>query len=155
MGLNAAETKAVARDDGPMILSSAPEGYDALVMADIARARGGLSLFIARDGGRAQTFIDAMRFFAPEVECILFPSWDCLPYDRIGPSPGVSAQRMAVLARLQAGLKGGKPAILVAAAHAVLQRLPPPTALERASYSAKPGADVVIADLERYFAVNG
>ena len=155
MGLNAAETKAVARDDGPMILSSAPEGYDALVMADIARARGGLSLFIARDGGRAQTFIDAMRFFAPEVECILFPSWDCLPYDRIGPSPGVSAQRMAVLARLQAGLKGDKPAILVAAAHAVLQRLPPASALERASYSAKPGADVVIADLERYFAVNG
>ena len=70
MGLNAAETKAVARDDGPMILSSAPEGYDALVMADIARTRGGLSLFIARDGGRAQTFIDALRFFAPEVECI-------------------------------------------------------------------------------------
>jgi transcription-repair coupling factor (superfamily II helicase) len=155
VGLNAAETKAVARDDGPLILSSAPEGYDALVMADIARARGGLSMFIARDGGRAQTFIDAMRFFAPEVECILFPSWDCLPYDRIGPSPGVSAQRMAVLARLQAGLKGDKPVILVAAAHAVLQRLPPASALERASYSAKPGSDVVIADLERYFAVNG
>ena len=68
MGLNAAETKAVARDDGPMILSSAPEGYDALVMADIARARGGLSLFIARDGGRAQTFMNALRFFGPEVK---------------------------------------------------------------------------------------
>ena len=90
-------------------------------MADIARARGGLSVFIARDGGRAQAFIEALKFFAPEVETVLFPSWDCLPYDRIGPSSAVSAQRMATLARLADGTLGGKKgAILVAPAAAAL-----------------------------------
>jgi transcription-repair coupling factor (superfamily II helicase) len=152
---SAAELKAVSSDGGALTLAGAPEGFDALVMADIARARGGLSVFIARDGGRSQAFIEAMRFFAPEVECVAFPSWDCLPYDRIGPSSGVSAQRMAVLARLAKGWKTDKPTMLVAAAPAVLQRLPPAEALLRASYDAAPGQDVNIADLERYFAVNG
>ncbi len=155
MAPSAAELKAVNSDSGGLTLSSAPEGFDALVMADVARARGGLSVFIARDGGRAQAFIDAMRFFAPEMECVLFPSWDCLPYDRVGPSSAVAAQRMAMLARLAKGWLTERPSILVAAAPSVVQRLPPASALLRASYTAKPGAEVNIADLERYFAVNG
>ena len=39
VALEAAELKAVARESGGLTLSSAPEGFDALVMADIARAR--------------------------------------------------------------------------------------------------------------------
>ena len=27
-----------------------------------------------------------------------FPAWDCLPYDRVGPSAGIAAERMATLA---------------------------------------------------------
>ena len=74
---------------GPLRLTGAPEGFDALVMGDIVRARGGLSVFVARDdGARASAFSDALTFFAPEVERLQFPGWDCLPYDRAGPSPG-------------------------------------------------------------------
>ena len=28
------------------------------------------------------------------------PAWDCQPYDRVSPNPGVAAQRMTALARL-------------------------------------------------------
>ena len=94
------DLKRIAQGPGRLDLAGAPEGYDALVMADIARARGGLSAFVARDGARASAFIDALRFFAPEIETIVFPAWDCLPYDRMGPSAGVAAQRMAALAQL-------------------------------------------------------
>jgi len=154
--LSPADAKRIAKQDGRLDLIGAPEGFDALVMADVARARGGLSVFIARDGGRAAAFIDALRFFAPEVETALFPSWDCLPYDRMGPSSAVSAQRMATLARLAAGALGGaKAAILVVPAAAALQRVPQKSVVSRASYSAEVGKKVVIADLERYFAVNG
>ncbi|MBN9319693.1 MAG: DEAD/DEAH box helicase [Caulobacterales bacterium] len=155
-GPSAADAKRIAKQDGRLDLIGAPEGFDALVMADIVRARGGLSMFIARDGARSQAFIDALKFFAPEVEVALFPSWDCLPYDRIGPSSAVSAQRMATLAKLASGTFGAsKPAILVTAAPAALQRVPQKAVVSRASYSAKVGNRVVIADLERYFAVNG
>jgi transcription-repair coupling factor (superfamily II helicase) len=123
-------------------------------MADLTRARKTLSLFVARDGARAAAFVDALGFFAPEIEVIRFPSWDCLPYDRSGPSSSVAADRMATLSRLAAGLDD-KPRILVTQIAAALQRVPPKSAISQASYSARTGNDVDLADLERYFAVNG
>ncbi len=150
-----ADLKYVAKADGRLELTGAPEGFDALVMADIARARGGLTVFVARDGARASAFIDAMRFFAPEIPILQLPSWDCLPFDRIGPSAGIAAQRMATLSQLARGDFAGKATLLVTAAPAILQRLPSRADLKRAGYSARPGQDVAIGDLERYFAVNG
>jgi transcription-repair coupling factor (superfamily II helicase) len=149
------DLKQIAKAAGGLTLAGAPEGFDALVMADIARARGGLTAFVARDTARANAFVDALKFFAPEVEAVLLPSWDCLPYDRIGPSSGVSATRMATLSRLARGLGEKKPAILVLPAPALLQRVPTKDVLLRASYSARVGNVVDIKDLERYFAVNG
>ncbi len=149
------DAKQIAKAAGGLTLAGAPEGFDALVMGDIARARGGLTAFVARDTARANAFADALKFFAPEIEVVIFPSWDCLPYDRVGPSAGVAAQRMATLSRLARGLGSAKPAILVIAAPALLQRVPDKSVLMRASYSAKVGNSVDIKDLERYFAVNG
>ena len=153
--MSAAQLRRVAEDPGRLDLVGAPEGFDALVMADIVKARKGLSVFVARDGARLSAFVDAFRFFAENVEVLTFPAWDCLPYDRIGPSPGVAAQRMATLSQLAADLDEKKPVLLVTTAPALLQRVPPVKFVKRASYSAKVGNSVEIADLERYFAVNG
>src|SRR3989344_7253257 len=108
-----AQLRRVADDPGRLDLVGAPEGFDALVMADVVKARKGLSVFVARDGARLSAFADAFRFFAQNVEVLTLPAWDCLPYDRIGPSPGVAAQRMATLSRLAEGLDEKKPALLV------------------------------------------
>jgi transcription-repair coupling factor (superfamily II helicase) len=149
------QQKRLVQDPGRLDLIGAPEGYDALVMADIARGRGGLSVYVARDGSRLSAFVDAFAFFAPEIEVLTFPSWDCLPYDRVGPSPGVAARRMTTLARLAEGLDAQRPVLLVTAVAAMMQRVPPRAAISKASYSARVGNTVEIADLERYFAVNG
>jgi transcription-repair coupling factor (superfamily II helicase) len=151
----AAEHRRIAQDPGRLDLVGAPEGFDALIMADIVRARGGVSVFVARDGSRLSAFTDAFRFFASNVEVLRFPSWDCLPYDRTGPSPGVAAERMTTLARLAKGFDAKKPVVLVTTVPALLQRVPPKSAVEGAAYSAKVGNVVEIADLERYFAING
>ncbi len=152
--ITAAEMRRVAEDPGRLDLVGAPEGFDALVMANIVKARKGLSVFVARDGARLSAFTDAFRFFASQVEVLTFPAWDCLPYDRIGPSAGVAAQRMTTLSRLAAGLDD-KPRLLVTSVPALVQRVPPQAAIKGASYSAHVGNSVQIGDLERYFAVNG
>ncbi|HEX7945284.1 MAG TPA: transcription-repair coupling factor [Phenylobacterium sp.] len=144
----------VADDPGRLDLVGAPEGFDALVMADLVKARKGLSVFVARDGTRLSAFVDAFRFFAQDVEVLHFPAWDCLPYDRVGPSAGVAAQRMAALSQLADGLDG-KPRLLVTTVPGLLQRVPPIKAVKAAGWSAKPGNSVEIAELERYFAING
>jgi transcription-repair coupling factor (superfamily II helicase) len=150
-----AQMRRVADDPGGLDLIGAPEGFDALVMADIVKSRKGLSVFVARDGARLSAFADAFRFFAPTVEVVTFPAWDCLPYDRIGPSAGVAAQRMATLARLAAGVDAKTPMLLVTTVPALLQRVPPREVISQASYSARVGNSIQIEDLERYFAVNG
>jgi transcription-repair coupling factor (superfamily II helicase) len=151
----AEDIKRVAGAADALELTGVPEGFDALVAADLARARGGVNVFVARDGSRATAFEAAMAFFAPELEILRLPSWDCLPYDRIGPSAGVSAERMATLTRLARGGFGKKPVLLITQAPALLQRLPPKAAVLAASYTAQVGADVDMAVLERYFAING
>jgi transcription-repair coupling factor (superfamily II helicase) len=124
-------------------------------MADMVRARKGVSVFVARDAGRASAFIDALKFFAPGVETMRMPSWDCLPYDRIGPSPAVAAERMATLSWLARAEPGAKPVVLVISIPALMQRVPPRDMVKAAGYVAKSGQDVNVADLERYFGVNG
>ena len=124
-------------------------------MADIVKARGGVSVFIARDAARASAFAEAIGFFAREVELIRLPNWDCLPYDRISPSPGVAAQRMAALSRLAQANGEKTPRLVITTVSAVLHRVPPRAELAKASYTARTGGRVEVADLERYFAVNG
>ena len=150
-----ADLRRVAADPGRLELAGAPEGFDALAMADIARARRAPVLFVARDGGRASAFADAMAFFAPEIELIRFSAWDCLPYDRSGPSAGVAARRMETLARLARGLDPKKSTLIITTADALIQRLPPRSVVGAAGYAARVGDTVDIADLERYFAING
>jgi transcription-repair coupling factor (superfamily II helicase) len=149
------DLKRIAQAPGRLDLVSAPEGFDALILADVLRARGGLNAFVARDTARAGAFIDSLKFFADDIEIIRFPSWDCLPYDRIGPSPGVAAEQMAALSRLALDPKPKKTTLLVLTSPALLQRVPPRAAVKTGSYLARAGQDVNIADLERYFAVNG
>ncbi|HTI67427.1 MAG TPA: transcription-repair coupling factor [Caulobacteraceae bacterium] len=146
----------IAKAAGRLEFVGAPEGFDALVVADIARARKGVVVFVARDGTRASAFSDSLAFFAPDLATLRVPSWDCLPYDRIGPSASVAAERTAALSTLAARPKDkGEPLVVIATVPALLQRVPPRQAVAAASYQARTGRDVQIAELERYFAVNG
>jgi transcription-repair coupling factor (superfamily II helicase) len=151
-----AALKRVAADAGGLDLAGAPEGFDALITADVARARGGVTLFAARDYARANAFADALQFFAPDLEVLRFPAWDCLPYDRVSPSAGLAAQRMAALTRL--ARRDGKdrtPLLVLTTVPALVQRVPPRSMTEAAAYATRVGRDVNVTELERYFAVNG
>ena len=76
-------------------VTGVPSGSEVLVLAEIASV--GLDvLFVARDDlGLARTAA-ALAFFAPAVDCLEFPAWDCLPYDRVSPLGGIVGQRLYV-----------------------------------------------------------
>ena len=67
--------KRIAKEDGRLHVAGTPEGFDALVVADAARARGGITCFVATDHGRATSFLDAVGFFAPDLEVLRFRAW--------------------------------------------------------------------------------
>ena len=95
-----------------LTLTGIADGAEGLVIADLARtiASGArppaISMaVICRDGARMAMLARALGFFAPDIEVLEFPAWDCLPYDRVSPHAGIVAQRMTTLARL-ARVKG-------------------------------------------------
>ena len=85
-----------------LILSNVPEGMDALVIAESVKGNSDNIplLHIARDDQRMENMAELVSFYIPEAEVITFPSWDCLPYDRVSPSPDILASRMTGLIKI-------------------------------------------------------
>ena len=146
----------ISSSSSDLTLSGCPEGFDALVASDLAR-REGLSVFIARDYARMNAVISALGFFAPDLEILQFPAWDCLPYDRMSPTPGIVAQRMYALSRLTAmkGKKPEKPRLLMTTVNAMAQKIPPRAVVSEGRLSLRPGQSQDIDKLEAYFQHQG
>jgi transcription-repair coupling factor (superfamily II helicase) len=143
----------IAKQQGRLTVSGAPQGYDAYIAAEAAQRRGGPVLFVALDDGEADAAERALRFFAPRLSVLPFPAWDCLPYDRVSPKPDIESRRLATLAVL--ARDEGKPAVIVTTINAVLQRVPPKSAIANASFAAKNGAEVDRDALVAFLAGNG
>ncbi|HIJ63179.1 MAG TPA: hypothetical protein HPQ04_10855, partial [Rhodospirillaceae bacterium] len=78
---------------GRITVAGVPEGYEAMLLAELATRRGQL-LHIARDDSRPARLAEALAFFAPDIEVLEFPAWDCVPYDRVSPNVEIVAHRM-------------------------------------------------------------
>ncbi|OYW44104.1 MAG: transcription-repair coupling factor [Sphingomonadales bacterium 32-68-7] len=124
----------------PLTLASIPRGAQPLVMADLARAAIGRAVFIAPDEQAMRAVADAAHWFAPELEVIEFPAWDCLPYDRASPALAVSSRRLSALHRLQAGKASGQ--LLVTTVNAALQRVLTPFRVRETVRELKPGMQI-------------
>ena len=135
----------------PLTLAALARGAQPLVLADLARAAKTRAVFIAPDEAAMQAIADSAAFFAPELEVLSFPAWDCLPYDRASPALSISARRLAALHRLQA--KTDKPQLLVTTINAVLQRVATPFRIRENVRLLKPGMEIgresLIALLQR------
>ena len=146
----------IAKSDRALILSGCPEGFDVMVAADLAR-QDGVSVFVARDFARLNAVVDQLKFFAPDLETLVFPAWDCLPYDRMSPTPGIVAQRMYALSKLAQwrAQKPAKPVLIMTTANAVAQKVPPLKAIDEGHLSLKPGLSMEMSELETYFLKHG
>src|SRR5207237_6469966 len=109
-------------------------------------------LVICRDGQRLAQLARGLAFFGPDVVVEQFPSWDCLPYDRVSPHAAIVAQRMVALSRLARTTGRDRSAVLLTTVNAALQRLPARKLVAAQALSAAPGnmlrMDGVVAWLE-------
>ena len=138
-------------------LFGAPEGADALVLAELARASGGGDLlYVVRDGNRLERLEESLRFFAPGRAVLTFPAWDCLPYDRQSPHPDIVGERLSTLATLATPKTPGSPGrIVLASVGAVLQRVPKRDTLAGVVFTLKAGGRLDTAALQVFLAGNG
>ncbi|MEI8395357.1 MAG: transcription-repair coupling factor [Rhodospirillaceae bacterium] len=139
-----------------LTIGGAPEGQDARVLVELATKAGPAGLLhVASDDDRAARLAEALAFFAPELEVLSFPAWDCLPYDRVSPNGSFVARRIATLARLLEPTKADTKRVVLTTVAAIMQRVPPRGALRHASFRAAIGDRVDIEQLQKYLAHNG
>jgi transcription-repair coupling factor (superfamily II helicase) len=150
------------RPDQPLTIAGVPDGAEGLIISDLARAVAARAhapatslMVICRDGPRMGALSRALRFFAPDIEVLEFPSWDCLPYDRVSPHAGTVAQRMTTLSRLARVQVRDRPAVLLTTVNAALQRVPAKNLVAKQALSAAPGNVLGMAGVSNWLELNG
>ncbi|MGA6942274.1 MAG: transcription-repair coupling factor [Pseudolabrys sp.] len=146
----------------PLTLSQVADGAEGLVFADLARAIAAkknapaISLaVVCRDGQRMAALSLALTFFAPEIQVLEFPAWDCLPYDRVSPNTAVVGQRMTVLSRLARVRGRDKPSVLMMTVNAALQRVPARDFVATHALSVAPGNVIGMQGIVDWLELNG
>ncbi|MES2729316.1 MAG: transcription-repair coupling factor [Pseudomonadota bacterium] len=137
-----------------------PEGQDARFLATQARAAmadDACVVYIGVDMPVLSELAQQIAFFAPDVQICLLPPWDCLPYDRVSPTPDVTAARVAALVTLldwQAQSKRA-PRLLLTTHAAWGQHVMAPDTLRRATLLVRSAQKIDRDQLSRFLADNG
>ena len=134
-------------------LSGAPDGFDANILSNFITEKQKSIIFVARDDKRLDLMRKSLWFFSPNIPVLNFPSWDCLPYDRVSPNADVSSARMATLAALSSGFEA--PIVLLTTLNAITQYIPNRTIVSNNSFVAIVGRTINVKELRAYFSKMG
>lgn len=135
-------------------IGGTPAGHDARVVAEAAVRSGATPIVhVALDDMRAAVLADCLSFFAPQIEIVHFPAWDCLPYDRISPSADIAGARLSALGRMTQAFT--KPCVVLTTVNALLQKSLPPEIVKDYCLTLATGGSVPPEKLTRFLAGSG
>jgi transcription-repair coupling factor (superfamily II helicase) len=147
------ELKTILDATVPLTLSGVPSGFLPSLLADIARAAHLRAVYVAADEAQMRAVAATATWFAPELEIVQLPAWDCLPYDRASPTLRIMAERIGALHRLQAKPKG--PQLVLTTVNAATQRTLTPFRIRQLVAELKPGARIDRDKLAALLQANG
>ena len=148
-----AKTSAIPRrTDGPrsdeIKTAEALLPLAAIALRLLDESRAATVTYLAADERRAEMLGTILRRLVPKAEILVFPPWDCLPFDRASPSRDSMGRRMRVLQALATERQGTR--IVLSSVEAALQRVPPQAAICEASVTLAVGATVDDAALQAF-----
>ena len=139
------------------VITNVASGQEALVLTQIAsdlQETKGL-LHFCSNPQQLEGIRESIGFFAPWLEVIALPAWDCLPYDRVSPSAQVIADRIEALSRISKAAVGVRPFLVLTSANTVLQRNVPKSVLESQQTRLAPGNQVDMDALTQQLSGDG
>jgi transcription-repair coupling factor (superfamily II helicase) len=114
---------------------------------ELSREAGGSGVIYATSSERrALQLHRLLKDLSPDWNTLLFPPWDCLPFDRAAPSRRIMGRRIATLAALAE--RRDEPTIAVTTAATLLQRLPPRRIWAEARLRLRTGEALSLPDLK-------
>jgi len=100
-----------------------PPGLVAVRLSAILKGSGRSICYLALSEESASDIAEVFIALFPEVQLVVLPPWDCLPYDRVPPSRHCMGRRMDAL-RIW-NTPSDAPKLMLTSLDAALQRIPP------------------------------
>ncbi|SEI91214.1 transcription-repair coupling factor [Sphingomonas sp. OV641] len=147
------DLKTILTATTPLTLAGVPSGFLPSLLADLARAAKTRAVFIAPDEAAMRAIAATAHYFAPEIEIVEYPAWDCLPYDRASPTLRVMAERIGALHKLQS--KPKTPQLVLTTVNAATQRTLTPFRIRQLVANLKPGERIARDKLAALLSANG
>ena len=133
-------TEARATPPAPAAQSKSPISPPGLLATRLAAAFNDArrpTCYVALSESAADEIAAAVSALFPDLPLLVLPPWDCLPYDRVPPSPHCMGRRMDALRIWRE--TGGAPKLLVTSLEAMLQRVPPAPVIEGSKFDLAAG----------------
>ena len=131
----------------------------------ISNSKEDLFLHITTDDKRMEELESQIKFFAPEIEILTIPAWDCLPYDRVSPKAAIISARIKAFSAL--AKKSAKKKIpenssenlaktlIITTANSALQKTIPINLIKNLGFGIAVGDEIKVEDLTNYLVGNG
>lgn len=110
------------------VIAGVPFSASSYFLSQSLEKTGGLKRSIVcllPDNSHLDSCATSLSMFSPSLRPLVFPAWDCLPYDKISPSAGCMGQRLSTLSAL---IKNPFQVIMTTP-QALSSLLPPPSQL--------------------------
>ena len=131
-----------------------PGSADAALLAALVvreKNQGRRVSIICAEAFDAQRLLEEMQFFQPELQCVLFPDWETLPYDGFSPHQDLISERLATLWRISQGQAD----VVLMPASTALYRLAPPSFLAAYTFHFKVKQKLDDAQLKQQLTMAG
>ena len=93
------------------VVSGVPASIEPFILTTILSEHYS-HIHIVNDDQRLRRLHRQLQNIAPHIKIIIFPEWDCLPYDRVSPSQTIMGERLAALTALM-DIKNAKVSTLI------------------------------------------
>ena len=122
-----------------MHLGGIPKSYQPFVIKKLWHTHAQPLLVVTATENQVVRLAEQLNRIAPDIACLSFPAWDCLPYDRVSPSQDIVTQRLQTLTTL---IHDPQRYCLITSMASLIQRVPPRLSLIGESLELKIGQKI-------------
>lgn len=137
------------------VLTKVPAGAQGFLTAEISKNfKENDLIFIAKDDAQIEEIKEQLSFFAPHLPTLIFPAWDCLPFDRASPKPLISSARIKVLHRLLNRAENQN-FLIITSINAILQKVISSSEIASSGLFLQVGGKISIEKIAQFLTLKG
>ena len=134
-----------------LTVSELPTNSNFYVLDKIANETNKNIVFVASNDLEAQRTFNIISNLKTNYKPLLFPAWDCLPYDRVSPNSQITAIRLNTLYEL---VNSQNKHILITTSNAILTKILPAKIIKNSKLKLAIGNEYKISELTRFLVAN-